>query len=254
LNSDHLVSIACQAAVAAQKAILEVYHSNNFQSELKGDLSPLTIADKRAHEIIVQHLSETGLPVLSEEGSTVPFTERSRWPYFWMVDPLDGTKEFLQRNGDFTVNIALIREQESVLGVVAVPVTNDLYFATQHAGAFLERNGKRVRLTKREAVQMDQPGLRVVASRNHLSDETRSFIDRLSGAELVSRGSSLKFLMVAEGLADIYPRFAPTMEWDTAAAQCVVSELGIGVTVFPSGEPMCYNKPDLLNPWFLVKP
>lgn len=250
----HLLDKAKQAAIAAAAQILQVYHSGDFDVEQKEDQSPLTRADRLAHTAITQILNETGLPILSEEGRDIPYEERSRWPYFWMVDPLDGTKEFLNRNGDFTVNIALIHQQQPILGVVQVPVTGDLYYGAQGMGAFVERGGVKMPLPRRKPIDLAQPGLKVVASRSHLTDETKEFISKLNNPELVSRGSSLKFMMIAEGLADVYPRFGPTMEWDTAAAQGVVEVLGVAVDRVDGTGLMRYNKSELLNPWFLVRP
>jgi 3'(2'), 5'-bisphosphate nucleotidase len=252
MNLKSLLPIAIQAAEKACVEILDVYHSGDFQVEAKGDQSPLTRADKKAHHAIVSALQSTNLPVLSEEGRSIPYGERKGWEYFWMVDPLDGTKEFLKRNGEFTVNIALIHANKPVLGVVAVPATGDVYFAAEGHGAFLKREKKETRLPNHPAADLSRPGLRVVASRSHMSDETQAFIDSLKQPALVSKGSSLKFMLLAEGLADVYPRYAPTMEWDTAAAHAVVKETGLKVLQHGRQEELVYNKEDLLNPYFLV--
>jgi 3'(2'), 5'-bisphosphate nucleotidase len=167
-----------------------------------------------------------------------------------MVDPLDGTKEFLKRNGEFTVNIALIHNQKPILGVVAVPVNGDVFYAAE-GKAFLKRNGQTIDLPKRKPVLLSQPGLRIVASRSHMSPETQDFISALNEPSLVSKGSSLKFMLLAEGLADVYPRFAPTMEWDTAAAHAIVNAVGISVKQKDSEQELVYNKEDLLNSYFL---
>lgn len=247
-----LLPLAIKAAEKASEEILKVYHSGDFQAEAKGDRSPLTLADKNAHHTIVTILQSYNLPILSEEGKTIPYSERRSWPYFWMVDPLDGTKEFIKRNDEFTVNIALIHRGVPVLGVVAVPVTGDVYYAAAGRGASLNRDGKEIRLPKREPLDLKRAGLRVVASRSHMNPETQKFIDSLTGAVLVSAGSSLKFMLLAEGKADVYPRYAPTMEWDTAAAHAVVSEVGMQVREYGSGKVLVYNKENLLNPYFLV--
>jgi 3'(2'), 5'-bisphosphate nucleotidase len=238
------------AAELACKEILDVYCSDDFQAESKEDKSPLTLADKRAHTAIVSILKETGLPILSEEGKMIPYEERKQWEYFWMVDPLDGTKEFLKRNGEFTVNIALIHNQRPILGVVAVPESGDVFYAAE-GKAFLKRNGQTIDLPKTNPVLLSQPGLRVVASRSHMSLETQDFISALNEPSLVSKGSSLKFMLLAEGLADVYPRFAPTMEWDTAAAHAIVNAVGISVKQKDSEQELVYNKENLLNPHFL---
>jgi 3'(2'), 5'-bisphosphate nucleotidase len=190
---------------------------------------------------------------LSEEGISIPYDERKDWDYFWMVDPLDGTKEFLKRNGEFTVNIALIHKGVSILGVVDVPVTGDVFYADEVSGGFVKRNGNTTPLSKRKAIDLAQPALRIVASRSHMSEETQEFINKLKEPILVSQGSSLKFMLLAEGRADVYPRFAPTMEWDTAAAHAVVKAVGLGVFQHGSETEVVYNKFNLLNPWFLVK-
>lgn len=248
---NQFLQLAIQACEAACKEILEVYNTGNFQTESKGDNSPLTLADKKAHDVIASILRSSNLPILSEEGKHIPYEERKQWEKFWLVDPLDGTKEFLKRNGEFTVNIALIENQKPVLGVVAIPVTGDLFYAQERAGAFVKRNGSVIALPKRSPVDLKKSGVRVVASRSHMSDETQAFIQSLTAPTLVSQGSSLKFMLLAEGKADVYPRFAPTMEWDTAAAHAIVSEVGISVLQKDSRLPLLYNKPDLLNPYFI---
>jgi len=249
-----LLPLALQASEAAAEKILEVYHSGNFQAEAKGDNSPVTLADKQAHEVITGILQVSGLPVISEEGKTIPYEERKHWEHFWMVDPLDGTKEFLKRNGEFTVNIALIRQGVPVLGVVLVPVTGDIYFGAEGAGAFVKRMQITSKLGHRLPIDLQQPGLRVVASRSHMNDETRAFIQSLKQPSLVSQGSSLKFMLLAENKADVYPRYAPTMEWDTAAAHAILHEVGMKVYHLGRGnEELLYNKETLLNPYFLVR-
>jgi 3'(2'), 5'-bisphosphate nucleotidase len=247
-----LLPIAISAAEEACKDILEVYNSDDFQAEAKGDNSPLTLADKKAHAKITSILHLTGLPILSEEGRSIPYEERKNWAYFWMVDPLDGTKEFIKRNGEFTVNIALIHNSTPVLGVVAVPVTDDVFYAAQGHGVFVKKSGRETSLPKRSACDLTRSRLRVVASRSHMNEETQSFIDQLKDPVLVSKGSSLKFMLLVESQADVYPRYAPTMEWDTAAAHAIVSEAGLKVMQAGISSEVVYNKPDLLNPYFLV--
>lgn len=250
VDLNQLLDIVKKAAVAAGEEILKVYHSDDFDVELKGDNSPLTRADKKAHEVIVEGLSSTNIPVLSEEGKDFPFETRKEWDYFWMVDPLDGTKEFVKRNGEFTVNIALIHKNRSVLGVVYAPVLKKLYFASETNGAFLESEGGLAKLDSKSFSMTDEQ-LNVVASRSHLNEATEGFLNKLSRPNIVSMGSSLKFLLVAEGEAHLYPRYAPTMEWDTAAAQIIVEEAGGKVLQESSEEPVIYNKENLLNPYFL---
>lgn len=247
-----LLILAIQAAEEGCREILKVYHSDDFKEEAKGDQSPLTLADRNAHLKISSILEATGWPILSEEGKDVPYSERKSWNYFWMVDPLDGTKEFIKRNGEFTVNIALIHKGVSILGVVAVPVTHEIYYAAAGMGAYVRKNGVDHKLDKRAKVDLQQEGLRVVASRSHMNDETRNFINTLRSPDLVSAGSSLKFMLLASGQADVYPRYAPTMEWDTAAAHAIVKETGFDVTQYGTNDPLLYNKENLLNPYFLV--
>jgi 3'(2'), 5'-bisphosphate nucleotidase len=197
-------------------------------------------------------LKPSGLPILSEEGRSIPYDERKHWEQFWMVDPLDGTKEFLKRNGEFTVNIALIENGIPVLGVVAIPVTNEIFCASKGSGVWKQTPNGLQQLSKPET-QNPKQAIRVVASRSHMNEETQAFINGLSNPELVSKGSSLKFLLLVEGKADVYPRFAPTMEWDTAAAHAVVNESGLRVKKHDADEELTYNKPDLLNPYFIVR-
>lgn len=253
INLQSLLNLSLQAAQSASKQILEVYNSNDFQTEAKGDNSPLTLADRKAHHAIVEILKSSNLPILSEEGKSIPYDERKPWEYFWMVDPLDGTKEFIKRNGEFTVNIALIEKQTPILGVVTVPVTGEEYYGAKGIGSFLRVNNEVTELPKRSPVDFKKSGLRVVASRSHMNEETQHFIDKLNAPELVSSGSSLKFMLLASGKADVYPRFAPTMEWDTAAAHAVVNQVGLQVLQKDSETELVYNKPDLLNPYFICR-
>lgn len=252
IDVEALLILAIQAAEEGSRAIMKVYDSGDFQEEAKGDKSPLTLADRNAHEKIASILESTGLPILSEEGRNIPYAERKDWKYFWMVDPLDGTKEFIKRNGEFTVNIALIHRTAPILGVVAVPVSHEIYYSTQGNGAYLRRDGVDHKLEKKSGVDLQQEGIRVVASRSHMNEETQTFINSLRNPQLVSAGSSLKFMLLASGKADVYPRYAPTMEWDTAAAHAIVMETGHQVTEYGKGTPLRYNKENLLNPYFLV--
>lgn len=252
MNITSMLQTAIVAAEKACAAILEVYSSGDFQAEAKGDSSPLTLADRRAHEVIAATLQSTGLPLLSEEGKHTPYDERRHWTYFWLVDPLDGTKEFLKRNGEFTVNIALIHGTKPVMGVVAVPVTGDVFYGSPE-GAFVKRGSNVSALPRRVPIDLAKAGLRVVASRSHMSEETQAFVNGLKDPSLVSQGSSLKFMLLAEGKADVYPRYAPTMEWDTAAAHAVVQAVGMSVLQYGTDSDVVYNKENLLNPWFLVR-
>jgi 3'(2'), 5'-bisphosphate nucleotidase len=252
MNFLQLIETAKKAATLAGAAIVEIYQSGDFSIETKSDDSPLTKADKKAHAIIEDELKKTELPILSEEGKMIDFETRSKWEYFWMVDPLDGTKEFIKRNGEFTVNIALIHKNSVVAGVVYSPVLNWLYWSIPHEGAFkIDENG--MQTTIRCSNTTDKAITKVVASRSHMTDETSEYVNNLGETEMVSMGSSLKILLVAEGKADIYPRFAPTMEWDTAAAHGVAIEAGAEIYQKDEITPLTYNKPNLLNPHFVVK-
>ncbi|MBI5462660.1 MAG: 3'(2'),5'-bisphosphate nucleotidase CysQ [Gammaproteobacteria bacterium] len=238
-------------AIEAGERILEVYESD-FAIEHKDDKSPLTAADLAAHKAIVAGLGvlTPEIPVLSEESASIPFAERSRWTRYWLVDPLDGTREFIKRNGEFTVNIALIDHGRVTLGVVYVPVTQLCYYACAGGGAFKQAAGQAPAPIRVRALT-DAP-VRVVGSRSHSGDSLLRYLDKLGAHELVSMGSSLKFCLVAEGQADIYPRLGLTSEWDTAAAQCVVEEAGGRVTGLDM-QPLRYNTKDsLLNPHFFV--
>ena len=251
MDFEKLVGIAKEASLDAGKAILEIYNSDDFNVELKGDNSPLTKADKKAHNVIVSYLEKTSIPILSEEGKGIPYEQRKDWEYFWMVDPLDGTKEFIKRNGEFTVNIALIQNSKAIAGVVYVPVTEKLYWSIGGEDAFVQSGGRISKLESNK-ISLEDERLRIVASRSHLNDDTQKFLDGLKNPEIVSMGSSLKLLAIAEGKADVYPRFAPTMEWDTAAAQIIVEEAGAKVLQKGTDLPLEYNKENLLNPHFLV--
>lgn len=253
IDVQDIVELAKQAG----EAIMEIY-KKDFEVEFKADESPLTEADKAAHNIIEAGLlaldqkNGTQIPVLSEEGKGIPYEDRKDWEYFWLVDPVDGTKEFVKKNGEFTVNIALIHQGVPVMGVVFAPALNETYWAKKHAGAF--KDGQKLPLK----TEVNRETYNIVASRSHMSDETRLFIENIETSkekDLISIGSSLKICLVAEGEADIYPRLGPTMEWDTGAAHAVVLEAGMGLRKFSfenGFEPHLYNKPNLLNDWFVV--
>ena len=249
-----LVDPIVDLAVTAGDAILEVY-ATDFEVQSKADDSPLTQADMASHHALVKGLRELGpgLPIISEEGGLPPFDERSVWPEYWLIDPLDGTKEFVKRNGEFTVNVALIREHRPVLGVVHAPVLGVTYTGCEGAGATRRdrnRGGRDVEPIRVNTEVGDPP--RVIGSRSHRSPAFETFLGRVGEAELVSMGSSLKFCVVAEGRADVYPRLGPTSEWDTGAAQAVVEQAG-GSVLRLDGKPLSYNeKADILNPHFVV--
>ena len=259
-------TLAVKTALEAGRAIMEVYESADFQVEHKADDSPLTLADKRAHEIITKALEKTRFPVLSEEGSEIPYMNRSWWNKFWLVDPLDGTREFIKRNGEFTVNIALIKDGHADFGVVYAPAREVLYMGVPGMGAFRCNDSKNFTQPVDYLVQFatrlpdktaGDDEFRVVASRSHFNRETELYVNNLEKGKkpvsLVSAGSSLKLCMVAEGSAHIYPRLGPTMEWDTAAAHAVVKAAGKNVYRIADGQEMEYNKENLLNPYFVVK-
>lgn len=254
LNDKYLAELLPSIVVIARRAgqaIMEVYAQNDFGTIAKSDDSPLTKADLASHKIITELLDTLtpSFPVLSEESPDAPYEIRKNWEVYWLVDPLDGTKEFLKRNDEFTVNIALIESGAPVLGVVFAPALGVLYYAARHNGSFKEIDGE-------GAVQIaahDQSfsSLRMVVSRSHGGADLENFLKNAQCGESVPTGSSLKFCVVAEGAAHLYPRFGPTREWDTAAAHCIVTEAGGTVTNF-KGESLVYNKPELLNPYFMV--
>jgi len=280
------IETALHAVLQAGREILRVYESEDFDVSRKEDNSPLTLADRRAHEVIEAALVSTGIPRLSEEGADIPVDERQRWPRYWLIDPLDGTKEFIKRNGEFTVNIALmgpLNEDEPgagyrpLAGVVYLPVQDLLYLGLEGRGAWkipeasrlaeggdveglfwekIEARGQRLPLSGLPSSIEERP-VAVVVSRSHNSPESEALVveleRRFGPVERVSSGSSIKLCLVAEGSADVYPRFAPTMEWDTAAGDSVCRAAGCSVTQRDETTPLFYNKTNLLNPWFLIK-
>ena len=278
--------LSIKAAIEAGKAILGVYHSADFEVEKKDDQSPLTLADRRAHDVIMRHLSRFDIPILSEEGKDIPYDERKSWESFWLVDPLDGTKEFIKKNGEFTVNIAMISKSRPVAGVVFVPDKNILYYASWQFGSYrvdINRlkdylivnfiNNKGVldlsetqaadllsalidQSTKLPIDKADDRPYTIAGSRSHSTPELEAFVEEKRNeygeVEFISAGSSLKLCLVADGRADIYPRTGPTMEWDTGAGQAIVENAGGKVIQYDTDEPLLYNKENLLNPWFVV--
>lgn len=268
-----------QAAISAGNAINEIYRSEDFDVQYKTDKSPLTMADQKSNDIITSALRASDFPILSEEGKNTPYTQRKNWERFWMVDPLDGTKEFIKRNGEFTVNIALIDNDRPVLGTIFVPDRNTLYFAGCNFGAFKLQDGPFNKLQESRAdaaeearillaqiveqssrLPVDQPrraSLTIVGSRSHKTAELEAYVAEkrksFGDVEFISAGSSLKICLVAEGRADLYPRLGPTMEWDTAAGQAIAENAGAAVYRYDTEEPLIYNKEDLHNPWFIVK-
>lgn len=256
---------AIEASVKAGEEILKIYN-RDFDIQIKSDKSPLTQADLASNKIINSYLEKTGIPIISEENKQLDYEERKGWSKCWIVDPLDGTKEFIKRNGEFTVNIALIEDGVPVLGFIYVPVTKELYIGnvkakkswkitvdgdTDYLGSLNDEN------EIKPFFNQSKNKIRVVGSRSHMNDDTLKYIEELKkkydNVEIVSKGSSLKFCLVAEGEADVYPRFAPTMEWDTAAGQAICKAVGLDVIDKGTGKPMVYNRQNLLNNHFLVK-
>ncbi|AWH85117.1 3'(2'),5'-bisphosphate nucleotidase [Flavobacterium album] len=255
---------AIEASIVAGKAIMEIYEKD-FAVDYKEDASPLTEADQAANAVIMEYLVTTGIPVISEENKQLPYDERKGWTSCWIVDPLDGTKEFIKKNGEFTVNIALVTNGVPQFGVIYVPAVKTVYY-----GDIASQNSFKVQLDSHDVNIEDvlanakaikpaasETAMRVVGSRSHMSADTQEFVDSLKETtdkeiEIVSKGSSLKFCLVAEGNADVYPRFAPTMEWDTAAGQAICNAVGVLVIDNGTKKAMVYNKENLLNPYFLV--
>lgn len=253
----NLIPIAEKVSTIARRAgqaILEIYNQEeDFEVENKEDDSPLTKADRKANQIICEGLEalDPELPIVSEENKEIPYEERKDYEYFWLVDPLDGTKEFIKRNGEFTINIALVHRHRPVLGVVYVPVSDELYWAVDRAGSFLVKRGEVWRL-QAASFSMSDTGLKVVTSRSHLNEATKDFVDGLKEPDTLAKGSSLKFIVLASGEAHLYPRLGPTMEWDTGAAQIILEEAGGKIVVKTSKETLRYNKKDLKNPHFIA--
>ncbi len=265
-----------QAALEAGAAIEDIYQSD-FAVEYKADNSPLTRADRKSHEMLVASLSRFKIPVLSEEGREIPYSERKTWERLWIVDPLDGTKEFIKRNGEFTVNIALVEYFKPVLGVVYAPIQDILYFAAKGIGSYKLKHPDIGELSVKDAVEgddqimenliqqaerlpVDRPEdmpFTIAGSRSHAGPELKKFVEEKrrehGDVQFISAGSSLKICLVAEGVADLYPRLGPTCEWDTAAGQAIAEHAGAKVLNFHTGEPLKYNRDDVLNPWFIVR-
>ena len=263
MNFYQLLKKAINASIEGGHAIMEVYASD-FAVEHKDDKSPLTLADKNCNEVIENSLINTNIPVLSEEGAKITYEKRKNWEYLWLVDPLDGTKEFVKRNGEFTVNIALIHNGSPIMGVIFVPVKEELYFAMEEIGAYKIKTNTLISdldnlIVEAQKLPIDykRKNYIIVGSRSHMSEATEIFFEEMKkehgNVEVMAIGSSLKLCMVAEGRADAYPRYAPTMEWDTGAGHAIVKYAGFSVKQYNSSEDVVYNKENLLNPWFLVK-
>ena len=250
MNLKELIEPIVALAIDAGQAILEVY-ATDFDVQSKDDESPLTQADLAAHRCIVARLAELtpNIPIISEESGLPSFEERGQWDHYWLIDPLDGTKEFVNRNGEFTVNIAFIESHRPLFGVVHVPVHGKTYIGCEGHGAELREGESR---TPIHVADTSGSPVRIVGSRSHRGSSLDAFLDKLGESDMLPMGSSLKFCVIAEGRADIYPRLGPTSEWDTAAAQAVVEQAG-GQVVELDGNPLSYNaKSDILNPWFVV--
>ncbi len=251
INFKELLNIAKQAG----EAILKIYETD-FEVEYKDDKSPLTAADKAANDVIMKGLENMNpdIPIISEENKNLSFEDRKDWTYCWIVDPLDGTKEFLKRNDEFTVNIALVKSGIPIAGVVYVPVTGEYYYADLEGKAWYKKGDDVA-----ESIQVKRPtedSVIIMGSRSHMNEDTEQFVEeqkvRFKKVEFIAAGSSLKLCKVAHGLAHLYPRYAPTMEWDTAAGQAVVEAAGGTVLRHPEMTPLLYNKENLLNPYFLA--
>lgn len=254
MTYNDLIPALCQIATDAGAAILEIYKDcEGIEIIKKADDSPLTAADQASNAVICAGLKKLPIqyPIISEENKAVAYETRKNYDYYWLVDPLDGTKEFIKRNGEFTVNIALVHQGKVVLGIVYAPVLDELYWASQGKGAFLKKDGTTNPIHAPKFTLQDK-GINVVCSRSHLNEETKAFIEELNEPNLVSKGSSLKFLLLATGQAHLYPRIAPTMEWDTAAAQIVLEEAGGKVLQYNTTDAVVYNKENLLNPYFVA--
>jgi 3'(2'), 5'-bisphosphate nucleotidase len=259
------LELAISAAICSGKEVMNIYNSENFEIESKIDDSPITLADKISHEIILNKLNCTGIPVLSEEGKDISYRVRKKWKKLWIVDPVDGTKEFIKRNGEFTVNIALVENNNPILGVVYAPALNELYFAEKTIGSFkIIGAGNINNISNADLIDLrsidisNYPKLyTIVVSRSHMNRDTDQFVQvkqkQFHKVELASFGSSLKICKVADGTAHCYPRFGHTMEWDTAAAQAVAVIAGCSVTIKDEKTALSYNKKDLTNPYFIVQ-
>ena len=248
--TSHEISKINKIAYQAGTEILNIYDTT-FEVEIKDDNSPLTIADKKSHQIIEKGLTNLfpNIPILSEEGINIDFSERAQWDKYWLIDPLDGTKEFVKKNGEFTVNIALIENKKSIFGSVYAPYIKELFWAHKGKGAWKEKNKEK---PQKLSTSKPKSKKRIVISRSHPNSLVQSFISQFKDYELIRMGSSLKLCIIAEGKADIYPRLGPTSEWDIAAAQCVVEEAGGKVLEYEKEKPLMYNKKNILNPFFIV--
>jgi 3'(2'), 5'-bisphosphate nucleotidase len=242
-------------AIAAGNQILNIYRSSkSIELEFKEDQSPLTLADRLSHEAIDEGLKQLNpeIPIISEEGENIRYEERKTYGSYWLVDPLDGTREFLNRTDEFTVNIALMRNGSPELGVVYVPVSSELYWAVRDQGAFKMEKTNTIQRLSAHTIDLEAKNLRILCSRSHINNATKEYIQKFNDPTLIATGSSLKFLWIAENKADIYPRLGPTMEWDTAAAQVILQEAGGRIERYEDGMLLDYNKRSLKNPHFVA--
>ena len=254
MNLSRLVPKVVEISKLAGKEIMKIYNTQDFNIEYKNDESPITIADKTSNALLIEKLSALtpAIPIVSEESIEIPYLERQNYEYFWMIDPLVGTKEFIARNGDFAVNIALIFNNKPVLGVIYVPNTEGVYWAVKGKGSFKIEDGKKAKIVC-NSFKLHDVGLRIPISRSYFNDATKKLIaDNYREPVLLPRGSALKFMNIAEGSADIYPRIGTTMEWDTAACQIIIEEAGGEILEMTSRQPLQYNKPSLFNPDFIA--
>ena len=256
-NLRYLLEQAQTAAIQAGKAIMKVYRSGRIQTRIKKDQTPFTIADQNSHNIILDILSKTGLPVLSEEGEGIAYDDRKNWEYFWLIDPLDGTREFINKINEFTVNIALIHDCAPIGGIIYVPPTEVSYCGWETVGVYKNEKGKLIwfpPLKKRKKFQelARRNQLTVIASRSHFTSETRNYVRQFQNVTVISSGSSLKFMQLLENRADIYPRLGHTMEWDTAAAHAILNMSNRGIYQMDLSSELIYNKENLKNPFFVA--
>ncbi len=261
MNKNNLLEIAIKASIDAGAAIMEIYDTD-FAVQTKIDNSPITIADKKAHQLIYDQLLPTNIPVLSEEGDSISYETRKNWEYLWVVDPLDGTKEFVKRNGEFTVNIALIHNSTPIMGIIYIPVEQSLYFASDHIGSFKLSNINNKAMTLKSILKIATklPSIpetnfyKIVTSRSFLNTETKDYIESINNSNIrqIAVGSSIKFCWLAEGKAQLYPRFGPTMEWDTAAGHAILKYAGGKLLRMHSDDELRYNRENLLNPNFIA--
>lgn len=260
-----IINTAIKAAIDAGDEILKVYHSNDFGVEIKSDNSPVTIADKKASDLIVKALTKFNYPVLSEEEKEVPYPKRKDWSTLWVVDPLDGTKEFIKKNGEFTVNIALVQNEKPIFGIIYIPVLEEIFYGGKDIGSYkvmkadfkantLENEMEGEKLPN---AQRDDDILMLTGSRSHGSEQTQHYFDTLKKnhpkIEFIKLGSALKFCRLAEGLIDIYPRFQYCMEWDTAAGHAILQGVNKDIKKVDDNLPLVYNKENLLSPFFIAQ-